>query len=119
MASLQVDLVRWHAGNILSWSAAEVHPKCRCDCLGNFVLNRENVRYMAVVALGPKVGSIVGGNELGAYADARACFPYTPLENILNTQGLRDNSDVFLLPFEGKCRSTRDHLQSGDVRQFV
>jgi hypothetical protein len=65
------------------------------------------------------VSSISSCDELGSYADTGACSPHAALDNILDTQGPGNISDIFLLTFKGERGGPRDHLQPRHVHQLV
>ena len=92
------------------WRRGKLHLQFACDRRGDFVLNRENVSHLAVVALRPEVCAIDSVDELHGHANASACSAYAALQNRTDAERLGDGADVFLFAAKSKRRRTCDTL---------
>src|SRR5215469_17396039 len=57
-----------------------------CHCVGDLVLDREDVSEITVVTLGPDVLAILGLDQLRGDADAVAGFAQAAFEDIANAE---------------------------------
>src|SRR5262249_54244878 len=78
--------------------------------LGDLILNRENVRHLAIVALRPEVISVGGVDELRRHANAASRAPNAPFQDRLHRQRLGDPANVLLLAPEGERRGSRRYF---------
>ena len=85
--------------------------------LGDFVLHREDVGEIAIVALGPDVVAGFGFDELCADADAIARLPHAAFEHVAHTKLAPDLLHIDRLSFKSELRAARDNEQRGIARQ--
>src|SRR5262249_25654827 len=88
------------------------------DCARDFILNSEDVAQLAVIPLGPAMGSRHGIDELCVDANTVASSADAALEHIAHAELACDLADVGCLSFVLKSRISRDHQEFGEPRQF-
>jgi hypothetical protein len=65
------------------------------------------------------MAAVFGADELRGDADARAGPAYAPFQHVRDAQRFGNPTDVLFFAAESERRSTRDHLQPGNLRQQV
>ena len=88
------------------------------DASRDLVLYGEDVHQLAIVPIGPQVGSAAGIDQLGRNADAVAAFAHAPFHEIPYTQLPRYLPKVFVNVAIDKRRVARDHEQRVKARQI-
>ena len=90
--------------------------KSLSDCAGNFALNGEDVRDVAIVRLGPDMRVIARIDQLCAHPHFATCTSHTSFQDVGNAQRLRDIAQVSLRARRiGPHARSRDDLQVGDL----
>ena len=86
----------------------------RDDLLADLVLQREGVRELAVVALGPEVLVGRGVDELRRHAHAIVDPAHAALDDVSAAKLARDRTGVDVASLVGKCRLPREDLEPAD-----
>jgi hypothetical protein len=81
------------------------------DSLRDLVLNREDVRHLAIVPLGPDVAAVGRRDELCGDPDSVARLADAAFEHVGDAQHFGDLPDVIVLALECERRRPCDHLQ--------
>ena len=104
IGSPRIEVPRWLAQGPLLFGAG--NRRCNGDRhrFRYFVLYREGVGEVAVVALGPDVLTGLGLDELGGDADAVARFAQTAFEDIAHTQLAPNLFHIDRAPLVGEGR---------------
>jgi hypothetical protein len=71
----------------------EAYPQFFCNGLGDFILDREHVCHLSIIALSPKMAPISSSNSLCCNTNPVSYLAHTPFENIGPTQCLRNSPD--------------------------
>src|SRR5437016_3318292 len=119
MSGSQVRFIRMQLGRVLTAHSYELNPQRRSNSERYLILDSKNIIQFPIVTLGPEMTSIERGDQLSEDANSSAIEPYAAFENVGNTQNCGYGTNVFLFPFKGERRSSRDNLQSGHAGQFV
>ena len=90
----------------------------RNDGLGHFVLDREDVVEVAVVALSPQMVARCSLDELGRDTHPIACLANAALDDIGDAEFLSDFADIDRLPLVGERRVTGDDEQRAEPAQL-
>src|ERR1700733_6407055 len=107
---LQIRLVCWEARRATPWRRRLDHQldsQRRGDRRGDFILNREDIRHLAVVALGPQIISIGSADDLRGHAQPASCSSYATLKDRSDTEDLCDLPAVRLFASKRKRRRAR------------
>ncbi len=86
--------------------------------LGNFVLHREHVLELAVIALGPEMMSVGRIDQLNRNAHPIARFAHTALDDIAHAKFAAHLHDVGRLALVNEGGIARDHEQIVIARQL-
>src|SRR5271155_2978586 len=121
MPSPQVEIESFQirGGPVQQRLAAQLEFQSFDDGLRNFILNREHVGYLAVVALRPEVVPVRRLYQLGGHAEATAEFAHATFQDIFHVQPLRDAADVLSLSNERQRRGARRHQQTRHLDQCI
>jgi hypothetical protein len=71
----------------------EAYPQLFCNGLGDFILDREHVCPLSIIALSPKMVPISSSNSPCCNANPVSYLAHTPFEDIGLTQCLRNLPD--------------------------
>ena len=99
VAATQNRLVRREMGR---WASRErpmrqANPELRCNAVGDFVLNREHVDEVAIVALRPNLRAVRGGNQTSVNANPPAGGSDAALEEVVHAESFGDSANVLRL----------------------
>ena len=89
------------------------------DGQGDLVLNREHVLQTPIETLRPKVGAVLGVDELCRDPQPIASFPNAPLDDGANVECRTDLPHVLVLALESESRRPRDRSEALDLRQSI
>src|SRR6476661_8808288 len=92
----------------LGLGLVDVHRKHRHDPSGDFVLDRKGVLEFAIVALGPKMGTGGGVDQLGTDADAVAGAANAALQHVARAKLAPDLPHVYGLALVAEARIAGD-----------
>ena len=112
-----VHVLRPAIGDQGFFRLAECNLQRGYNLLRDVVLNLENVREFAVVALGPEVPAARGFDELGGNANPVTGLTNTAFEGELNAEFAAYVWDTECLVLVDECRIARDDEQSGDLAE--
>ena len=85
----------------------------------DLILHREYVRQYTRVSLRPKVGAIIGANELCSDTQLIARFAHTAFQYVSHAELLADDAQVFVLALERETGRATDDPQSRHLRQMI
>src|SRR5262245_23367983 len=91
-----------------AFGAAELRLDRRGDGLGQLVLEREDIREAAVIALGPDMAAGGGVDELRRDTEPIAAFPHAAFQYIAHAELAADLPDIPRAALVGKARMARD-----------
>src|ERR1700746_1605297 len=123
MTPLQVEMIRVEVAR--GWCdevrtfAAQADLQPGGDRLGDLVLDRENVRHLAVIALGPEAVAAADVHELSADPQPVARPPHAPLEHGRHLELRPDLGEIDPLSAERERRGPRRDAQAGQLREGV
>src|SRR5437667_8599628 len=81
-----VEAAGWSANRTLPLGIGDRRGDCGGDCLGNLILDREDIGEIAVVPFGPNVVAALCLDQLACNPDAVARFAQAAFEHIANSQ---------------------------------
>ena len=90
-------------------------PKLVQDACRDLVLNREDIRELALETLRPYLVAVIGVHELRRDAHAIAGLAHAALENRFHAQPSADLGDLEILALKSERRRPRDHVQTGNA----
>src|SRR6266446_100525 len=88
---------------------AQRHAQRGGDGTGDVFLDRENVRELTIVIIGPDAGAVISPDQLHRDAHAVAGLTHRPFDEMRRTELLADRPDVAVLTLELEGRGTGDH----------
>ena len=100
----------------------ELAGERRHDPAGHLVLDLEDVREVAIEALGPEMMSGCRFHQLRRDPHPRACFADAPFQHVADAEVTADLLDARRLALVGHDRIARDHaqlLEAGQLRDQV
>ena len=101
----------------LAFRRVEGHFKRVDDPTRDVVLDLEDIRQVAIVAVGPQVATGCCIDELRGNPHAIAGAPDRAFEHREHTKLAADGAKVDRASFISEARVARDHRQTGDLRQ--
>ena len=102
----------------LTFAAREMRFDSGDDGVGDFILYRENVLQIAIVALGPKMFVVHRIDQLRRYAYPVAAAPHAALDHVAHAELPAHFLDFCRLTSEGKRGIARDDEQGAELGQF-
>ena len=95
----------------------ELELQCRHDRLGNFILDGEDVREVAVVAVGPNVVAGLAVDQLGVDPNPIAGLADAAFQHVGDVELARDLADIESLALERECGVAGNDREGRDLRQ--
>lgn len=89
------------------------------DRFRDFVLNRENIFQLAIVALGPQVVAVGDIDELCCDAKPLSRTADASFENCFDIELSSNLANVEIAAPEAECRRARDHAKAAQARQCI
>src|SRR5207248_10552130 len=115
--SISFNVFRRHLPDRLLLLRQQLHLQLFHNGVGDFVLNGEDIRQVAIEALGPDMAAILAVNELSSYPDARSRLSHASFQDKSNTKLPADLLYLHRFIFVGKGSVTRDNEKPGDLGQ--
>src|SRR5215475_10105599 len=84
----------------------------------NFVLYREDIIEIAIIALGPQVVAELCVDQLRCDPDAIASFAHAALDDVSDTKLPREMTDIDWLALESERRVACYHRERRDLREI-
>ena len=122
VSSLEVGLIRAKVRRVTARRrrvSRQSDSQRRGDRVRNLVLDREDVRPLAVVALGPEMKAVGHLDQLRRHPDSVACPAHAPFEQVLDVQPPADFRQLDILSAKQERRRPACHLQSRHLRERV
>src|SRR5579862_3960903 len=103
------DTIRGGLGNRFLLLRQQLDFQLLDDRMCNLVLDREDVRQVTIVAVGPEMRSVLAIDELSSDPNPRSSLAHASLQNESDTELAADLLNLYGLAFVDECRVTGDH----------
>lgn len=116
---VRFDVIGARAVPLRKRVAEQTYLERRRDAARDLVLNREDVRELAVVRSGPKMRVGRDVDELRGDPDVAASSANTAFEHVIDAERGSDRFQIRVSASERERRRAGRHVQAGDVREHV
>jgi len=114
--SISFDVIRWRLPDRLPLLRMELDLQLLDNCMGNFVLDGENIGQVTVKAVGPKMAAVLAVDKLSG--DSHACpgLAHASFQDKSNSKLLTYLLHIDRLALVGEGGMTSHDEEPGDFR---